>query len=173
MGVVVVLSLAAIPFGVLVGALRDPTLHRRSRFWQRFAGLIICMVLPWLVALVQPAGEQAVLTLLLLGLAWALLLVALAPLLLFRRPGSDPGPSDDSGGDSGPDDDRPRPPHPIGGIPLPDAEQPASRRRGPHSPQPPAWPRRAAPQRERRPSRVRSLWSWSGPTAVTRARAAR
>jgi hypothetical protein len=151
---VVVLSLAAIPLGVLIGALRDPTLHRRSRFWLRFAGLVTCMVLPWMVGLLAPLGEQAVFALLLLGLAWALLLVALAPLVLFHGAGSDPGPSDDSGGGPGPEDDGRPPPRPPGGIPLPDAEQAASRVRGPHRPRRPTPARRAAPERERRPSRV-------------------
>jgi hypothetical protein len=153
MGVVVVLSLAAIPLGVLFGALRDSTLHRRSRFWLRFAALVVSMVLPWMVALVVAVGEQGLVTLLLVGLAWALLLVALAPLVLFRGP----GPSDDSGPGAGPDDDRRPPQAPIGGIPLPYAEPPVSRARGPHRPRRPAYPRRAAPERERRPSRLRPL----------------
>jgi hypothetical protein len=159
MGVVVVLSLAAIPVGVLIGALRDPTLHRRSRFWWRFAALVVCMVLPWIVALVVAVGEQGVLTLLLVGLAWALLLVAMAPLLLFRGPGTDSGPSDDTGGGPGhgPDDGGRAPHGPVGGIPLPDGEPPASRVRGPHRPRRPMYPRRAAPERERRPSRLRPL----------------
>jgi hypothetical protein len=154
MAVVVVLSLAAIPLGVLIGALRDPTMHRRSRFWLRFAGLVTCMILPWMVSFAGVVGEQAVVTLLLLGLAWALLLVALAPLLLFRRPGSDSGSSDDSGGGAGPDDGRPPPHPPIGGIPLPDAEQPASRVRDPHSPRHPVRRRRGAREHERQPSRL-------------------
>lgn len=157
--VVVVLSLAAIPLGVLIGTLRDPTLHRRSRFWLRFAGLVVGIVLPWVVGLIASVGEQAALTLLLLGLAWALLLVALAPLLLFRRAGSDPGSSDDPGGGPGPgpDDDRQPPDRPMGGIPLPDSEPPSSRVRGPHGPWRPARPRRASREPKRRPSRVRSV----------------
>ena len=157
MGFVIVLSLAAIPVGVLISSLRDPTMRRRSRFWLRFSGLVTCMVLPWLAALLGAAGEQGTVTLLLLGLAWALLLVTLAPLLLFRGPGWDPGPSDDGGGGPGPEDDRRGPDSPIGGIPLPDADQPALRLRGPHRPRRPVHPRRAAPERERRPSRLRPI----------------
>lgn len=151
---VVVASLAAIPVGVLVSSLRDPTFGRRPRFWLRFAGLVICMVLPWLVVLVGVVGENAAFVLLLAGLAWALVLVVLAPLLLFCRPDSDPGSSDDTGGGPGPEDDeRPPPRRPIGGIPLPDAEPPASRVRGPHRPRRSLHPRRAAREREGRPSR--------------------
>ncbi len=160
MGVVIVLSLAAIPASVLIGAARDPTMHRRPRFWLRFAGLVTIMVLPWIVELVVPVGEQAAITLLLAGLVWALVLVALAPLLLFRASGSDPGPSEDGGGGPGPEDD-PRPPdRPIGGIPLPDAQQPASRVRGPHRLRPDMHPRRIVREREHRrsaPSAKRSV----------------
>jgi hypothetical protein len=151
---VIVLSLAAIPLGVLIGAARDPTLHRRSRFWLRFAVLVSCMVPPWTVGVVAPVSKHGVPTLLLLGLAWALLLVALAPLLLFHGAGSDPGPSDDPGGGPGPGHDRPTPPRPIGGIPLPDADPPSSRVRGPHRPHRPLRPRRGDRERERRPARL-------------------
>jgi len=157
MEVVVVLSLAAIPLGVLISALRDPTMRRRSRFWLRFALLVTCIVMPWLVSLVGTFGDEVGFLLVCLGLGWALLLVALAPLLLFRGPGFEPGSSDDNGGGPGPEDDD-RPPHrPIGGIPLPDADQPASRVRGPHRPRPPSHRRRPARERERRPSRVSPL----------------
>jgi hypothetical protein len=102
----IVLSLAAIPLGAVVGALRDPTLHRRSRFWLRFAGFLICMVLPWTVGLVEAAGEQV-------------------------------------------------------GIPLLDAEPSSSRVRGPHTPRRLGRPRRAARERERRPSRLWALRPWT------------
>ena len=150
--VVAVLSLATIPVAILVSTLRDPTMHRRSRFAQRFAGLVLCMALPWMVDLVAAPSEQAAVTLLWLGLAWVFLLIALAPQWLFRRPGSDPGPSDEGG--RGPEDDPPPPDRPTGGIPLPDAQQPASRWRGPHTPPRPAHRRRPARERERRPSRL-------------------
>jgi hypothetical protein len=158
MGVVIVLSLVAIPAGVLISTICDPTMHRRSRFWLRFAGLVACIVLPWTVALAETAGEQGTVTLLLMGFAWALLLVALAPRLLFRGPDSDPGSSDDSGGGSGPADDRRPPDRPIGGIPLPDAEPPRSRVRGAHTPRRPVHRRRADRGRERRPTRLWTIW---------------
>jgi len=150
---VVVASLAAIPLGVLIGSLRDPTFGRRPRFWLRFAGLVICMVLPWIVVLFARFDENVAYLLLLLGLAWALLLLALAPLVLFCRPGSDSGPSDDSGGGPGPGGGRRPPDRPIGGIPLPDADQPASLERGPHRSRRAPRPRRRAREREPRPSR--------------------
>jgi hypothetical protein len=155
MEVVVVLSLAAIPIGALISALRDPSFRRRSRFWLRFGGLIACMVLPWLVSLVGGLDEQVEFILVCLGLAWALLLVALAPLLLFQGPSSDPGSSDDSGDGPGPEDDRRPPNRPVGGIPLPDADQPGSRVRGPHRPRHPARARRPARERDRPPARLK------------------
>ena len=148
--VVVVLSLAAIPAGVLIGSVRDPTLHRRSRFWLRFAGLVSLMVLPWTVGLIAPFSDQALLTLLLVGLAWALLLVALAPWLLFRAADSDPGSSDEPGDGPGPEDDRRPPSRPVGGIPLPHADPPLGRVRGAHQLRRPVRARRAARERERR-----------------------
>lgn len=154
---VAIASLAAIPLGVLIGALRDPTLCRRSRFWLRFAGLVTCIGLPWLVDLSAGFGEDVAWVLLLAGLGWALLLVALAPLLLFRRPDSDPGSSDDADGGPGPGDGGRSPQRPIGGIPLPDAEQSASRVRGPHTARRIARRRRAGRERERRPSRLSPL----------------
>jgi hypothetical protein len=154
MDAVILLSLAAIPFGVLISALRDRSLRRRSRFWLRFAGVVICIVIPWSVALVATVGEQGFVVLAWIGLLWGLLLVGLAPLLLFRGPGPDPGPSDDDG--PGPEDDRQPPRRPIGGIPLPDAEPPTARVRGPHPPRP--APRRHRPARQReRPVRFARL----------------
>jgi len=149
MEAVIALSLAAIPLGVLVSALRDRSLRRRSRFWLRFAAVVICIVTPWTVALVGAVGEPGFVVLSWIGLAWGVLLVGLAPppLLLFRGSGPDPGPSDDDG--PGPEDDRQPPHRPIGGIPLPDAEPPTTRVRGPHRPRPAANPRRSARERER------------------------
>jgi hypothetical protein len=157
---VVVLSLAAIPLSVLVGALRDPLLLRRSRFWLRFAGLVVCMALPWTAVLAGVGGDDTTFLLLLIALGWGLLLVALAPLLLFRGPGSDPGPSDDSGGGPGPNDDPGPPDRPLGGLPLPDAVQGAWRLRGPHRPRFTMSRRRVARERERerRPVRLSSPW---------------
>src|SRR5579859_1160267 len=114
MGVVIVLSLAAIPFGVLISCLRDRSLRRRSRFRLRLAGFVISMALPWMIELPSAVSEQGSLTPLWIALGWGLTLVALAPLLLFYRAALDPGPSDDRGPDHNPEDD-PRLPPPIGG----------------------------------------------------------
>jgi len=151
---VAVLSLATIPLGILVSAMRDPALRRRSRFWLRLTAFVACMGLPWMVGLFAAVGEQAAGALLWIGLAWMLLLLALVPLVLFRRGGSDPGPSDDGGDGPGPDRDGRTPHPPLGGIPLPDSEQSASRLRGPHAPRHGGRPRRATRERERRPSRL-------------------
>ncbi len=140
---VMVLSLAVIPIGIVVSALWDSSLRRRSRFWLRFTTLVACMLAPWMVGLTGAAGERTSVALLWTGFIWSLLLSAVAPLLLFRRPGLKRGGSDDSG--PGPEDDRQPPRPPIGGIPLPNSEQPAARSRGAHS------GRRGA--RQRRPRR--------------------
>ena len=149
------LCVAVIPVSILVGVLRDRSLHRRSRFNLRLAGFLICMVVPWTVALVAPVGDGMAVMLLLIGLAWALVLLALGPLLLFG--GADPGPgaSDDGGPGRGPegDPDPPSPHRPIDGIPLPDAEPSATRVRGPHPPSRPTPARRPAHQPARRPVR--------------------
>jgi hypothetical protein len=151
MGVVIVLSLAAIPLSVLVSSLRDRSLRRRSRFRLRLAGFGIAMAVPWMIELPSAISEQGSLAPILLALGWGLLLVALAPALLFRGVALDPGSSDDSG--AGPDD-HPRPPdRPIGGIPVPDAEQSAERVRGPHTRPPATRPRRPAREPERSPLR--------------------
>jgi hypothetical protein len=150
MALVLALSVATMPVGILLSALRDRTLRRRSRFWLRFAGLVLCMIVPWMVALAAAGGEEAFFTLLWAGLAWGMLLAVLGQLLLFHPPDRDTGPSDDDGRGPGPDDD-PRPPdRPRGGIPLPDADQPATRVRGPHSPRPAWHVRRSTRERERR-----------------------
>jgi hypothetical protein len=150
MGVLVVLSLAAIPLGILVSFVRDRSLRRRSRFRSRSAGLAICMIVPWMVEVPSAVSEQGSLTPVFLGLGWGLLLAALAPRLLFLGTAVDPGSSDDSGPGPGPESD-PQPPRPIGGIPLPDADQLAKRVRGPHTPRHVAQPRRPAREPERRP----------------------
>jgi hypothetical protein len=73
-----VLSVESIPFGVLISlvfphwpdaALACP-LRRRSRFWLRFAGVVIAMLLPDLVAILAPLGEQIAGPLVLLGFVW-------------------------------------------------------------------------------------------------------
>jgi hypothetical protein len=139
------------PFGLLVSALWDRSLRRRSRFWPRLAALVVCMILPWMTGLLGPVADGGFVVLLWGGFGWAMMLAMLAPLLLFRGPGVDPGPPDDDG--PGPSDDRPPPRRPTGGIPLPDAEQPATRVRGPHRPGGAAGRRRPVRERERRPLR--------------------
>ena len=67
--VVMVVFVEAIPFMVLYGVLGSP-LGRRSRFWLRFAGIVIAMLLPVLVAILAPVGEQTALMLLLVGFGW-------------------------------------------------------------------------------------------------------
>jgi hypothetical protein len=155
---VAIALVATIPLSILVSCARDHTLRRRSRFWLRFAAVVVGMSLPWIVALSGSAGEQLAVTLMFLGIAWAMLLVALTPMLLFagRRP--DSGPSEDDGGGPGPgpgpDDDRRSPEGPIGGLPLPDAEPGRWRVRGPHTPGRPREPRRPGRDRDPRPARV-------------------
>lgn len=158
-----VLSIEAIPFGVLVSfvfpgcqpdaALRGPV-RRRSRFWLRFAGVVIAMLLPDLVAILAPVGEQSAGALLLSGLVWGLLLLVPSWFVLFRGSGPDPGPGEEHGDGPGPGDDRPEPPAPIGGIPLPDAEPSSTRVRDHHPPRRTARPRRPLRERERLPSRL-------------------
>jgi hypothetical protein len=156
--VVVVLLLETMPLGILAGTVRDDSRRRRPRFWARSAGLAICVPLPELVLIAGLAvgliGEQALAGLLWGGFAWGLGLAAVSPLVLFRGPTSAPGGSD--AGENGPDppDDRPPAPRPIGGIPLPDAEQSSIRIRGPHSRPGIAHRPKPAHEPRRRPSRV-------------------
>lgn len=155
---VAVLALLPIPVAVLVGSLRDPSLGRRSRFGLRLAALLVCMAVPWLVGLVGRFSDGVENLFLWMGLAWVLTLIALFPRLLFRERGIDPGQSDDDDdGGPGPEDDRRPPRRPIGGIPLPDAEQSSTRFRGPHRPRRAVRTRRPARKRERRPAR---LWQF-------------
>ncbi len=163
--IMAVLELETIPVGILICVARIDSLRRRSRFWMRFAGLVICVTLPDLVGIIGSqvglgGGEKAAGVVLWGGFLWGLPVVALARLLLFQGPGPTPGPSDDGSDGPGPRDDRPSPPRPIGGVPLPDAEQSSIRDRGPH-------PRRRAPNRsrparepKRTPPRVWPLFPW-------------
>jgi hypothetical protein len=117
---VAVLSIEAIPIGALVGAAFDRSLHRRSRFWLRFAGIVIAVVLPELAAVVAPVGEQTVGVLIWVGLAWGILLLVPSWFVLFRGWGFDPGSAnDDDEGPPGPEDGRPTPRSPIGGSHSP------------------------------------------------------
>jgi hypothetical protein len=92
----------------------------------------------------------------LLNLGIVIVLV-LAPLLLYRR-GHRPGPPDsDSGegwGNGGPEPPRTPPDRPAGGIPLPDAEQTRIRLRGIGrlADKLPTRPRRPAREPDRRPA---------------------
>lgn len=157
-----VLVVEALPVGAFLSAVPACELPRRSRFWTRCAGLLIAIVLPVLVAVFAPLGEQAAGPVLLSGVSWGMLLVALSRFVLFKGPGSEPGSG--GGDDQGPGpggDGRPTPPAPIGGIPLLDAE-PSSKRVRDHGP--PRWgtpPRRPVRERERVVSRLWLLGPWS------------
>jgi hypothetical protein len=153
--VMLVLSLEAILAGVLIGGVFACSLRRRPRFWLRLVGLVIAIVLPGLVALVAPLGEQGRGMVFWLGLVWGCLLLAGSRLVLFYGWGSDPG-EDERGGDGpGPGDGRrPTPPAPIGGVPLLDAEASSTRLRDHRPTQRARRPRRPVRERERSPSRV-------------------
>ena len=162
-----VLLVEVIPIGVLVYVEPDAALRvrrrRRSRFWQRSAGVVLAMLLPALVAVLAPLGEQTAGPLLLFGLPWGILVAALSRFVLFERPGSDPGSADGDDQGPGPGDGRPTPPAPIGGIPLPDAEPSSTRVRDHRPPRRGPRPRRPVRQRERLVSRLwpfRLLSSW-------------
>jgi hypothetical protein len=147
-----VLLAEATPVGFLIGGVRACPLGRRSRFWLRFAGVLIAMLLPDLVAILASLGEQGML--LLVGCVWGILLLAPSRFVLFYGRGFDPGPDDEDGEGPGPEDGRPTPPAPIGGIPLPDAE-PSSTRVRDHRPTRRApRPRRPTRRREGVPSRL-------------------
>jgi hypothetical protein len=134
-----------------MGAAFDRSLRRRHRFWLRFAGIVIAIMLPELAAVVAPVGEQTFVMLTLLGLAWGILLLVPSWLVLFQGWGLDPGSGDDDGEGPGPEDERPPPPSPIGGIPLPEAEPSSARVRDHRPRRRAARPRRAARERERPP----------------------
>ena len=153
---------AALPLGVLVSAVWDRSVRRRSRFGVRLLALVACMAIPWLVGLLAPVGEQLAGVLLWSGLAWALMLAALAPLLLFHRPDFGPGGAEGDwpGPGRGPEDD-PRPPdRPTGGIPLPSTDRSHTRRRRSSFPRRVSHPWAPGRDPERRPPRVRPLWPW-------------
>lgn len=140
----------------------DPALAgprpRRSRFWLRFAGVVIAIWLPVLVAFVAPLSEHAAGLVLVCGLTWGILVVALSRLVLFEGPRVDPGSADGDDGGPGPGgDDRPTPPAPIGGIPLLDAEPASTRLRDHRRPQWGPRPRRPVREREHLVSRLRPL----------------
>jgi hypothetical protein len=155
------LSLETIPLGILLSAAWDHrSWRRRSRFWLRLAGLVMFVMLPELVLIAGCAAsvfdDHTVTALLWAGLLWGGASATLAPRLLFHRPGPSRGPDDGPNGHD-PDDQPPSPPQPDGGIPPPDARQPASRTRGDHRGGRTAHPRRPVHRPRRAPSRVRAL----------------
>ena len=156
--VVAALGLETIPLGILVSVAWGNSPLRRSRFWWRLAGLVLCITLPTLVLVagvgLRLFGEDAAGTLLWGGFTWGFALAALSPVLLFHGPGWSPGPSQDGPDGPNPQDDWPPPRGPIGGVPLPDAQQSAIRTRGPHSRRRPRGPRRPAREPKRAPSRL-------------------
>jgi hypothetical protein len=163
MKVVLVLSVEAILVGVLTGVVFACPLCRRSRFWLRFTGVVIAIVLPALVAILAPLGEQPAGMLFWLGLLWGSALIAPSRFVLFHGWGTDPGPGDEGGEGPGPGDGRPTPPAPIGGLPLPDAEPSSTRIRDHRPARRSSRPRRPIRQRERLlsrlwPLRLRPLW---------------
>lgn len=153
MGLVAVLSVAAIPLGALFSVARDRSLRRRPRFELRLAAFIVGVSLPEVIvagALMtgvlrsQPAGPA------LLSLFWDLIVLVLAPVFLFYGHDVDPG-SGEEGGENGPEpgEDPPSPSPPIGGLPLAHAEQSRLRLRGPR----PALGSARQPGRRRGPAR--------------------
>jgi len=152
--VVVVVCFESLPFAVLGSVAWGRRSCRRSRFWLRLIGVAFVMLLPGLTAVLLQSDEQTAGALLWLGFVWGLAIAGAAAFLLFHREGPDPGPEDDEGEGPDSDDGRPTPPSPIGGIPLPDAEQSSTRLRD-HRPLPRVpRPRRPARRRERVPSRL-------------------
>lgn len=154
------LSFEAILIGVLIGVVFACPLCRRSRFWLRFAGVVIAIVFPALVAILAPLGEQPKGMLFWLGLVWGILLIARSRFVLFHGWGFDPGPGDDDGEGPGPGEGRPTPPTPIGGIPLPDAEPSLTRVRDHRPPRRAPRPRRPTRPRERLLSGLWPLRLW-------------
>lgn len=169
--VVLVLLVEAGPISLLIGlvfpsfqldpAVPRPPLRRRSRFWLRFAGVVIALFVPLLVGLLAQLGEQVAGPLLLSGLPWGILVVALSRFVLFDGPGFDPGSADGDDQGPGPGGGWPTPPAPIGGIPLLDAEPSSARLRDHRPPRRGVRPRRPVRQRERLISRLWPFWPWS------------
>jgi hypothetical protein len=111
-------------FVVFAGSPRD----RKPHFWLRVAALPLAPTLVAAILVVvrelRVIPDRVAATMLLTLLVLTIPGLVLVPALLYRRPGSSPDSSDDEGGGgSGPGPERPRPPSPRGGVPLPDAEQ--------------------------------------------------
>jgi hypothetical protein len=130
------LAAFAFLFGAFVVFAGSPR-ERKPHFWLRVAAIplapaVTAAVLMWFGELrVLPDGVAA--TLLLTVVFLTLPGLALAPALLYRKPGPSPGSSEDGGGGGGrgpePPPAQPSPPH--GGVPLPDATQARLRLREP------------------------------------------
>jgi hypothetical protein len=87
MKVVLVLSVEAILIAALLGVVVGCALCRRSRFWLRFAGVAIAIVLPGLlafVAMLARLGEQTAGMLFWLGIVWGILLIVPSRFVLFQ-----------------------------------------------------------------------------------------
>jgi hypothetical protein len=115
--------------------------QRRSHFWVR--GLLAALALPALMAALVGVAHQRVLpipddgagkellTLLFLVGVIALMFV---PGLLYGPSDASPGASESDDGGGGPGPEPPSPDRPLGGIPLPDADQARARARDHHAP---------------------------------------
>lgn len=135
-------------FGLCLGALglAPGRSQRRPHFWLRLLMVPLVPACAFLIAsAILPIWRTQ-------AMAWLVLMAIpafiLLPALLFRPPGSPPGPSGDGGGGP-PGPDPPPPPAPTrprGGIPLPDAEQARTRVRDHFRP-------RLIGRRARRPAR--------------------
>ncbi|HWD84552.1 MAG TPA: hypothetical protein VG321_02295 [Solirubrobacteraceae bacterium] len=153
-----VLSVALIPLGVLISAARDRSLRRRSRFGLRLASFMVSVSLPevvvWIGSLVGMIRSEPVVPLL-LCLFWALIVLVLAPILLFYGHDVDPpGPSDEGGDGPEPGEGPPSPTPPIGGLPMLNAEQSRLRLRGPRPALGSTWKWRRHPEPARAPTRI-------------------
>lgn len=159
--VVLVVSFEALLVGVLIGVVFACSLCRRSGFWHRLVALVIAAVLPGLVALVAPLGEQGRGMVFWWGLLWGSLVLAGSRFALFHGRGAAPGDGEEGDEGPGPEDGRrPTPPAPLGGVPLPDAASSSTRLRDHHPTPPTRRVRRPVRERERPPSRLWPLRSW-------------
>jgi hypothetical protein len=129
------LAAFAFLFGAFVVFAGSPR-ERKPHFWLRVAAIPLAPASTGAVLMgfgelrVLPDGVAA--TLLLTVAFLTLPGLALAPALLYRKPGPSPGSSDDEGGGGrGPEPPPAQPSPPRGGVPLPDAAQAALRLREP------------------------------------------
>jgi hypothetical protein len=115
--------------------------QRRSHFWVRasFAGLALPAFMAVLVGVARQrvlplpdhgAGKELLTLLFLVGVI-ALMFV---PGLLYQPSDPSPGTSESGGGGAGPGPPRPSPDRPLGGVPLPDADQARARARDHQTP---------------------------------------